>query len=265
MRENSDREKRYKKSKHRTVPWSVKLWAVLCGCVVVIILALYLFIGGSPFGGNSEPDKTTSGAAALPSGPVSSAGTRSDGSETGWNLILVNQWNPLPDSYPVEWTELANGEKVDQRIYPALQEMFDAARNSGFYPVVASGYRTAEEQQRLMDAKIEEFKAEGHGDAEAAAKAEEWVAVPGTSEHQLGIAVDINADGINSAGYEVYEWLDQNAYLYGFICRYPQDKTEITGVSNEPWHYRYVGVEAAAEMQNRGVCLEEYLGRTNGA
>lgn len=83
--------------------------------------------------------------------------------------------------------------------------------------------------------------------------------LPGTSEHQTGLAVDINADGIHSAGYEVYDWLNQNAHKYGFICRYPSDKTDITGISNEPWHYRYVGVTAAMEIHRQDLCLEEYL------
>ena len=88
-------------------------------------------------------------------------------------------------------------------------------------------------------------------------------AIPGTSEHQLGLGVDINADGINSYGYEVYNWLAQNAYGYGFIYRYPENKVTITGIANEPWHYRYVGVNAATEIYKRGICLEEYLGETN--
>ena len=91
------------------------------------------------------------------------------------------------------------------------------------------------------------------------AEAEVWVALPGASEHQLGLAADINADGIRSAGYEVYDWLEENSCQYGFIRRYPEEKTEITGVENEPWHYRYVGVEAATDMKNTGLCLEEYL------
>lgn len=137
--------------------------------------------------------------------------------------------------------------------------MFDIAKADGVYPVVASAYRTTEKQQSLMDNKIRDYKSEGYSQQKAITKAEEWVAIPGTSEHQLGISVDINADGIHSAGHEVYEWLNQNAYKFGFIRRYPPNKTEITGVINEPWHYRYVGVKAATEMYIRGVCLEEYL------
>ncbi len=188
-----------------------------------------------------------------------STDTITNADEAVWSLILVNKWNPIPDDYEVDLTELSNGQSVDIRIYPALQEMFDAARDDGIYPVVVSGYRTAETQQRLMDDKVAEYRALGYSAEEAIASAEAWVAIPGTSEHQLGIAVDINADGIHSAGYEVYEWLEQNAHTFGFICRYPPDKTEITGVINEPWHYRYVGVEAATEIHYQDICLEEYL------
>ena len=179
--------------------------------------------------------------------------------ETVWHLILVNKWNYIPADYEVELKKLAKGQSVDKRIYPALQEMFDTAKSNGIYPVVSSGYRTAKKQQSLLDKKIAEYKAMGCSTKEAITRAKEWVAVPGTSEHQLGIAVDINADGVHSTGDEVYEWLEQNAYKFGFIRRYPPDKTEITGIANEPWHYRYVGIEAAAEIHYQGICLEEYL------
>ncbi len=181
-----------------------------------------------------------------------------------WYLLLVNRTHPLPDGYQeqLELTELSNGQLVDSRIYPSLQAMFDAMRADGIYPVVASGFRTAEKQQSLMDEKIASLEAEGLSAPEAQKEAETWVAIPGTSEHQLGSAVDINADGIHSAGYQVYEWLDEHAHEYGFIHRYPSDKTKITGISNEPWHYRYVGTDAAEEIHRRGICLEEYLGET---
>ena len=114
--------------------------------------------------------------------------------EYGWNLILVNRDNYIPDDYTVELTELSNGQKVDSRIYPSLQEMFDAARAEGLGLFVADGYRTAETQQQILEGKIEAYKNEGYSSEEAEKKAKEWVAVPGTSEHQLGLAVDINAD-----------------------------------------------------------------------
>ena len=176
-----------------------------------------------------------------------------------WNLIVVNRWNELPEDYDVELTELSNGQMVDSRIYPYLQEMFDAARTEGVYPVVREGYRTAEEQQEILDDKIQNYINQGYSQVKAERTAKEWVALPGTSEHQLGIAVDINADKSKCSNEEVYGWLTENAYKYGFVLRYPPGKQKITGTSYEPWHYRYVGEEAAKEIYERGICLEEYF------
>ncbi len=175
-------------------------------------------------------------------------------------LMLVNSTHALPEGYTVELTELSNGQSVATLIYPALQQMFDDARSQGIYPIVASGYRTPEKQQSLMDEKIQSLVEQGYSQESAQEEALKWVNQVGYSEHQSGLAVDINADGIHSAGYEVYDWLAQNAWQYGFILRYPEDKTDITGTSYEPWHYRYVGVEAAQAITQQGVCLEEYLG-----
>ena len=179
--------------------------------------------------------------------------------DNGWNLILVNRENYIPADYEVQLTELSNGKKVDSRIYPELQEMFNAARAQGYGLFVREGYRTQEEQQQLMDEKIEAYENEGKSKSEAKKLAEQWVAIPGTSEHQLGIAVDINADTTKSSSDDVYNWLAENAHTYGFIKRYPSNKTDITGVINEPWHYRYVGKEAASEIYSQGICLEEYI------
>lgn len=176
-----------------------------------------------------------------------------------WNLIVVNRWNELPEDYDVELTELSNGQMVDSRIYPYLQEMFGAARTEGVYPVVREGYRTAEEQQEILDDKIQNYINQGYSQVKAERTAKEWVALPGTSEHQLGIAVDINADKSKCSNEDVYGWLAENAYKYGFVLRYPLGKQKITGTSYEPWHYRYVGKEVAREIYEREICLEEYF------
>ena len=112
------------------------------------------------------------------------------------------------------------------------------------------GYRGAP----LLDEKISEFRDQGYGRSEAKRQALQWVAEPGTSEHQLGLAVDING-----STYDTYLWLEENCCNYGFIYRYPADKTDITGIAHEEWHYRYVGKEAATEIHRQGICLEEYL------
>ena len=178
---------------------------------------------------------------------------------TGWNLILVNKDNPVPDDYSISFTDLSNGKQVDTRIYPALQKMFDDARATGIDLFVREGYRTRDAQQRIMDSRIQQYMDQGNSREDAEALAKQYVAEPGTSEHELGISVDINANNNISSDDAVYGWLDENAYKYGFIKRYPSDKTDITGINNEPWHYRFVGQEAAKEMKETGMCLEEYL------
>lgn len=175
-----------------------------------------------------------------------------------WRLILVNGSRPVPRDYAVELLQLSNGVYVDERIYPDLQRMFDDARAQGVDPAVSEGYRTREAQEAMMQAYVDRYLAEGYSRREAKKLARTYVAAPGTSEHELGIAVDINAaDGVSDGA--VYDWLAENAWRYGFILRYPAGKEEITGIDYEPWHYRYVGPEAAAEIYDRGVTLEEYL------
>lgn len=172
-----------------------------------------------------------------------------------WYLTLVNSRNPLPENYmdrPLDLVDVPGGEKVDERIYEPLMEMLNDAEELG--PIVVSGYRTPEKQQSLYDDKIEEYRKQGYSESEATGLAQQWVAEPGTSEHQLGLAVDING-----ATYDIYLWLQENSYKYGFIFRYPGNKTHITNVAEEVWHYRYVGKDAAAEIHERGICLEEYL------
>lgn len=215
-------------------------------CITVIVITLLLVASSL---GLHSPNEPTIGNVAT--------------TENGWNLILINKDNRIPEDYEVKLTKLANGKKVDERIYPELQKMFNDARASGLSLFVAQGYRTEEEQQLLLDQKQEAYENEGNSPKEARKLAEQWVAVPGTSEHQIGIAVDINADTEKSKAEDVYDWLADNAHKYGFINRYPADKTDITGISNEPWHYRYVGVDAATEIYEKDLCLEEYIETLN--
>ena len=175
-----------------------------------------------------------------------------------WNLILVNRSYQIPKDYEIELKELSNEKQVDVRIYDSLMRMLSDGASEGYYMVVVEAYRTEAEQESLMDEKVSSYVDEGYPKIIAKQVAKSWVATPGTSEHQLGIAVDINPD-YQKSGREVYDWLAENAHEYGFILRYPEDKVHITGIQNEPWHYRYVGEQAAAEMYEQGVCLEEYI------
>ena len=182
----------------------------------------------------------------------------------GWMLLLVNSSNAIPDGYaPTELTELSNGQSVDKRIYPSLQSMFDDARAQGVYPVVSSGYRTAKQQQSEMDDKIQEYIDDGKSEDEARALAATYVAQVGYSEHEAGLAIDIVAKANKSDDDTVWAWMKEHCAEYGFILRYPEGKEGVTGMSYEPWHFRYVGVEAAQKIMGAGITLEEYLGQVN--
>lgn len=181
-----------------------------------------------------------------------------------WNLVLVNPWHPIAPGYTVELTQLRNGQSFDSRAYPELQQMMDDARAAGLSPLICSSYRTDAQQQNLYRNKVQSLLNQGYTKQAAEAEAGRWVAVPGTSEHQLGLAVDIIASSyqvLDEAQENTAEqqWLMANAHRYGFILRYPSEKSAITSIGYEPWHYRYVGKAAAKEIFEQGLCLEEYL------
>ncbi len=181
-----------------------------------------------------------------------------------WNLILVNPWNKLPDDYEISLTPLPNGHSIDSRCYPALSNMMNDCRKAGLQPLICSSYRSQEKQESLFQERIDELRAQGYSKKDAKAKAATSVARPGTSEHQLGLAVDIvdKSHQMLDAAQEytpVQQWLLENSWKYGFILRYPNQKSSLTGIIYEPWHYRYVGQAAAQEIHERDICLEEYL------
>lgn len=187
----------------------------------------------------------------------------------GWQLLLVNPWNAMPEEYIPVLKQLDNGQAVDERCYEDLQAMMDACREDGYSPLICSSYRTQKKQESLFQNKISRLMAKGLSEEEARAEAAKVVAVPGTSEHQLGLAldiVDINHQVLDKSQEEtgVQQWLMAHSWEYGFILRYPNDKSEITGIIYEPWHYRYVGRDAAQEIFEQGVCLEEYLDAVQG-
>lgn len=179
--------------------------------------------------------------------------------QANWKTMLVNYDHAIPSDWVTEETLLSNGRIVDTRMYPFLQQMFDDMRAQGVYPIVLSGYRTGEKQQSLMDDKINEFIGYGYSSEAARAEAKKWVSEVGHSEHQTGLAVDINSDSSKSTPQEVFAWLSVNAWKYGFVLRYPENKVAITHIDSEPWHYRYVGTEVADIMYHNDLCLEEYV------
>lgn len=187
-----------------------------------------------------------------------------DDSEETWSLQLVNRDFPLQQQPTPELTKLGGGHAVDSRIYPALTQMLSDMQEAGLSPKIRSSYRTHQTQTTLFQRKVRYYRGLGYSSARAQAEAEQWVARPGTSEHELGLALDIVSmryQTLDTRQEKTKEqkWLMEHCWDYGFILRYPNGKSDITGIHYEPWHYRYVGQKAALEIRQMGVCLEEYL------
>ncbi len=217
---------------------------------LVFIAVIFVGIESSPFWLGTDISRKISNFISPPNYATE---------ENGWNLMLVNDENYLPPNYKIELANVGDGHQVDSRIYVPLTQMLESAEQDGVYMQVVSGHRTEEKQQSIINKRIMFYMQQGYNYCKAKNLASEWVADVGTSEHQLGLAVDINQNSLLSSSDEVYSWLYENAHGYGFINRYPRDKEDITGISNEPWHYRYVGIEAAKEMKEKNLCLEEYV------
>lgn len=206
----------------------------------------------APKPGASEP------AAEEPDGPSFPEGE-------DWQLLLVNPWNEIPEDYETPRLKaLANGLKVDERIYDDLAAMIGDCREAGLSPYITSAYRTTAKQTSLYNNKIARLRSSGYSRAAAIKEAGRWVARPGTSEHQLGLALDIVSSSYRSMtkkqeNTKEQKWLMEHCWEYGFILRYPSDKSDITGIGYEPWHYRYVGVDIALDIRDSGLCFEEYM------
>ncbi len=205
-----------------------------------------------------QPPSSPPSLSSVPTQPVNQT------DQSVWYLMLVNQDNLLSADYQPNTAELLNGQRVDERIYDHLQNMISDAKQQGLSLVVCSAYRPRSLQEELYQEQVAAEMNNGHSRSEAEKIAGTTVAVPGTSEHQTGLAVDIVAldyqlldEGVMQT--DEVKWLYQNCQKYGFIVRYPEGKSDITKIIYEPWHYRYVGVEAATEIMQRNITLEEYL------
>ena len=177
--------------------------------------------------------------------------------------MLVNYAHSIPDSWVVDLVDLRNDEQVDRHAYDSLQKMMDDCRAQGYNPLICSSFRTNETQTRLFNNKVQQYIDQGYSESAAKEEAAKWVAVPGTSEHQTGLALDIVSvenQNLNNSQLDspCQQWLMAHCYDYGFILRYPEDKVDITRIDFEPWHYRYVGIDAAQEIKAKGICLEEF-------
>lgn len=189
--------------------------------------------------------------------------------ESAWYLTLVNYEYALPDDFTVELTQIANGISVDSRIIDAYNEMYDAAKADGVILNPCSGYRSIEYQRGLFTRRVAEYMNYGYNQQDSEKIVATYTARPGRSEHNLGLAIDFyDATTALTADFENTtqgKWLNKNSYKYGFIMRYSSDKTDITAIIYEPWHFRYVGKDDAKKIYESGLCLEEYLGKAGHA
>lgn len=186
-----------------------------------------------------------------------------------WRLLLINKQHPVPEDYEVELGNINTMKgvmKCDARIIDDLLSMLQAAKEDGIHLQICSPYRDYAYQEMLFDRKINMYMGAGYSYMEAYILGSQVVTVPGASEHQLGLALDIVCStytaldegfGDTDAG----KWLQEHSREYGFILRYPKGKEYITGIDFEPWHFRYVGVEAATVIMDEGITLEEFVER----
>jgi len=250
--------------------------AVLLLCVVISVVGIFVV-------DNKEPEET-------PNEPANTEQPEESGEPEGtpeeqpeeepeeekpvvdldsWELLLVNEDNPLPDDFSVETEEVQGSFKMDARIAETVKKMIADAKAEGVDLMICSSYRSIDRQKQLFAAEVDVQMAAGKTKEEAEKITATMIAVPGTSEHHTGLAADIvtpthqtldEAFAETAAG----KWLVENAADYGFILRYPKDKQDITKIIYESWHFRYVGVEHAKAITEQGLCLEEYIEQLKG-
>lgn len=178
-------------------------------------------------------------------------------------LILVNTENPLPDSYEFSKHTLNSGLVIDEQAYIDFYRFTKACNDAGFHYNIISAYRDRETQQGIINRNINEFMQNGLSEAEAREKTYETVQPAGCSEHETGLAIDLSDEKIFSLTEDLetnptIKWLMENCCDYGFILRYPKEKADVTGIAYEPWHFRYVGQEAAKFMSEHNLTLEDF-------
>ncbi len=282
----SKRKSRRRRMKRVVLPVLALLLVV--GGTALIARALYLMttrptggeatsaesgVTGTTTYGTSYEVTTTVPTTATTAKPTTPAGELIDGhfvqnrDTTPWNLVLANPWNPLPEDFDDELKlkgELKgfSHEQIDVRAYASLEKML--ADGAKYNLSICSGYRSVAKQTALFEGRVKEWMNKGYSRAAAEKEVLKDTAYPGTSEHNTGLAADLLGAEYtwlseSFAETDAYEWLIENCAKYGFILRYPKGREDITGYTFEPWHYRYVGVEAATYIMKNDLTLEEYL------
>ena len=212
--------------------------------------------------GNSEQNQSENSSSE-------SLSTPEENEHGGYDeLILVNPTHYIPDDYEVNLVTVQGKYKLDEKAAEHAIELLAAAKKAGYDMQLCSAYRTVKKSEELYQRQIKKFLSAGYSQADAEKEAAKWVAPPGTSEHHTGLAMDLVSSDYwgqysdlehDYDKFDSFKWMYANCAEYGFVLRYPEDKQDITGITYEPWHYRYVGVDAAKYIMENGLCLEEYL------
>ena len=236
--------------------------------IALLIILYFVFFGGkdgdvAPGTSGSVPSSTSQPADSTPPDASSAAPVETIPRDE-WYMVLANRSSVLPGDFTVAETATVGEAVVDARIAEALRQMVNDAAAAGVKLKPTNGYRNIARQQELWDARVKTLMEGGLSQADAETKAIDYTSAPGTSDHNTGLGLDIVSEDhpAKDAGFAetaAAQWLAEHAADYGFILRYPSDKTEATGMDYEPWHYRYVGSEQAHKIKESGLCLEEYL------
>ncbi len=262
-------QKKRRRSRFPTATSRLLTLALVLAAVGGMFWALLRLMGGGPVLAAASPTPSPSPRPTPTAAPTASpkpTPVLPDVDTASWELRLVRYEYPVGEAYaPPELEEIGNGERMDSRVAPKMLQLLQDARAAGYeqtYP--CSGYRSYETQRIIYQRHIDQYMAEGLTEEEAHAKTRLAVNYPGSSEHQYGLSADIleyvgqpMEPYIGGSGLML--WLEQHCAEYGFTIRYPDGKTDITGVEYEPWHLRYVGEEAAEYMMKHDLCLEEFL------
>ena len=259
-----------------------RIFIAVCLCVLLALAVLIAFIVKSAFGGKKGGGSGASQGSSTVNESVSDVqsedptpsypATGPNGLDANYEqLLLVNAQNPLPENYDYEGnliempTKYINGmlKQIDKNVWPYMQAMIDAQRAAETNPknwlYVRSPYRSYATQKMLFTQETNKWLKTGLSSEEAEAKAATVVTRPGTSEHNTGFSADFNIAEDSFESTPMFTWMQEHAADYGFVLRFPKDKQEITGITYESWHYRFVGINNAKEMNRLNMCLEEYV------
>lgn len=265
---SNNRKRRIKRRRRRRI-YPARLIAVLLS-IALVVLAVLLLTGRLQIGGN--PSSNTGSLSSLPSQSSASSSvppTLNEAAtyfEDNWQLRYIGSSYPLPEDYNTAYVSVGQFS-VDKRIAPDLKAMLKAAKDAGYDITIAGGYRSPERSQELYDKKVKDLQSQGYDTKDAKITAAQYVALPYQSEHNAGIAVDLNfpeaasatGDNVDYSVFPSYQWMEAHCAEYGFILRYPTNKSNLTGAVYEPWHFRYVGKTHAEIIMRDNLCLEEYI------